>query len=370
MSKARSPRDVCSITMGTSGLMQAPCCRGSTILRSGLGFSFSGVQSLSRARELDRDPLDLGRDPVEGLAQPEVGAQRVVAAGFTDLGRELLGVFGVVRLLADQLVDLLVGDLDAELVGRAFEHDLAQGSGEPLPRCRPGSPGRAVAELQVRLGADPAALERADEGIPELDRASLDEPFRHVELGGVDERVHDRGPELRVELGLELAAQAALDLLAELVQRRELGRCLRELVVHRQDLLVQLLHVNRDSPLGSVGLCELDVLLGARLGSDQRLLDLGQEAARAELDDIRAAPRRRSRPGRRRGRRPRAPGVPRRGESATVERAPRARRRSALRNLRLGRRDLQRGPVSHLGLGLHGDGRRELEGIGGEAGSS
>ena len=74
---------------------------------------------MSRARELDRDPLDLGRDPVQGLAQPEVGAQRVIAAGFTDLGRELLGVFGVVRLLADQLVDLLVGDLDAELVGRA-----------------------------------------------------------------------------------------------------------------------------------------------------------------------------------------------------------------------------------------------------------
>src|SRR5438046_471372 len=31
MSNERSPREVCSITIGINGLMLAPCCRGSTV---------------------------------------------------------------------------------------------------------------------------------------------------------------------------------------------------------------------------------------------------------------------------------------------------------------------------------------------------
>ena len=46
------------------------------------GFSFSGVQMLSRASgELDGDRLDVFDDSVEGFLQSQVGSQALVAAG-------------------------------------------------------------------------------------------------------------------------------------------------------------------------------------------------------------------------------------------------------------------------------------------------
>src|SRR5919108_3471653 len=134
MSKARSPRDVCSMTMGTRGLMrgsylmQAPLaactrrflwgCLGGPQFRRGLGFFLLGrPDALARTRELDGDRLDVFHDAVEGLLQPQVGSETLVAAAVPELCDHLVGVLArPLRLLADERAHLLVVDLEAELV--------------------------------------------------------------------------------------------------------------------------------------------------------------------------------------------------------------------------------------------------------------
>src|SRR5919108_2669929 len=77
---------------------------------------------LARGRELDWNTLDLGGDAVERCAQPEVGAELLERAGCSQLGDRLVGiVLGRLRLLPDQLLHLLVGDLQLELVGDRLE---------------------------------------------------------------------------------------------------------------------------------------------------------------------------------------------------------------------------------------------------------
>jgi hypothetical protein len=127
--------------------------------------------------EVGRDPLHLGDDPIEGLLQPQVGAQRLEAASLTELRDDILRVLaGGLCLLADQLLDLVVGDLDPELVGGGLEHQLA---GDRLRRLGANALGellrRLAGQLQVEVGTDPAAVERAAELIEQLTRTCLDE---------------------------------------------------------------------------------------------------------------------------------------------------------------------------------------------------
>ena len=106
MSKARSPREVCSTTIGTSGLISsAPCCRGSTVSLVSAGSSFSGVQIDSRASwSSGAIGLHLGRDAVERLLQANVVANTVCAA----LGDEGLDVLVALTRGAQLLADLVV----------------------------------------------------------------------------------------------------------------------------------------------------------------------------------------------------------------------------------------------------------------------
>src|SRR5688572_3577985 len=108
MSNERSPREVCSITIGINGLMQAPCFRSASVaggpqLRLLLGlFLVGSPDRLARLRLLERDRLDLRRDAVERGAQAQVLAQVLVAAVAPHVLDHTVGVLSRrFRLLAD-----------------------------------------------------------------------------------------------------------------------------------------------------------------------------------------------------------------------------------------------------------------------------
>ena len=107
--------------------------------------------------------------------------------------------------------------------------------------------------------------------------------------GGVDRGL----AELRLDPALERGGDPASDLLAKLVQRLELGRLRGKLVVELgQVLLPDLLHGDREArllarqALGLVVVVEphLHRALVARCRAGEGLVELGQQAIRAELD--------------------------------------------------------------------------------------
>src|SRR5206468_13072429 len=120
--RARSARSPSGST-GSCWLLAA----GGPQFRLGRGrFLVGGPDALARAGDVGRNALRLFGDMVEGLAQPQVGAQGLVAASLSHACDRLVGIVAVrLRLLADQLLDLLVGNLEAELVGDRFENELA-----------------------------------------------------------------------------------------------------------------------------------------------------------------------------------------------------------------------------------------------------
>src|SRR5206468_6803006 len=80
---------------------------------------------LARRRQLDGDSLHARNDLVERLLQPQVGAKALVATVFDEQALRLLDVVALLALIADELVDLLVGDLDRKLVRGCVEDELA-----------------------------------------------------------------------------------------------------------------------------------------------------------------------------------------------------------------------------------------------------
>src|SRR5881227_2896846 len=116
MSNARSPREVCSITIGINGLMLAPCCRGSTVsCRSGEIPCRGSRCSRARGR----------RRPGRALPPRRRGRGPCAAAALADARDGLVRVVAVrLGLLADQLFDLLVRDLEGELVRDGLQDEL------------------------------------------------------------------------------------------------------------------------------------------------------------------------------------------------------------------------------------------------------
>src|SRR5437879_73280 len=97
MSKNRSPREVCSMTDGMirfDGRSMLLLTAGGPEFRiGGLLFLFGSPERLARLGELARDPLDLGGDTVERVAETQIVAERLEAAG---LAEALDGRIGVV----------------------------------------------------------------------------------------------------------------------------------------------------------------------------------------------------------------------------------------------------------------------------------
>src|SRR5581483_2635761 len=120
MSNARSPRDVCSTTIGIKGISRSLLVAGGPqfrcaffIWRTRASFLAGGPDRFARLRELRGDRLHVGDDAVDCLAKPQLRPDAVGAAGLHELGDVLLAL-AVVR---EVLPDFLVRDLDPEPVG-------------------------------------------------------------------------------------------------------------------------------------------------------------------------------------------------------------------------------------------------------------
>src|SRR5262249_44346788 len=137
-------------------------------------------------------------------------------------------------LLAYEFAQLVVRDLESELVRSRLERQLPR---ERLPGLRRDALlyllGRLVGNSEVGLDGDAAALERLDEAREQPVRAGSDETLGRLDVRCLDERVDGGGTELGLDLGVELLAQARLDVGAQLRQRVELAGRFRELVVER-----------------------------------------------------------------------------------------------------------------------------------------
>ena len=214
MSNARSPREVCSTTIGTSGLFRigsrsligravyeglggvltstagsraSPSC--SRVQPTGAAVTpgvqiFPGSRArprdalvalllgrpdrLARRRLLDRDRLRGLDHEVGRLAQPDLLAQQLVAAALAQAVEELLRV--VLALAGpERLEQVVVGDLDALGVGDRGQGRLAPqralGVGLTALKHRLAS---TLLHLQERLGVDAAVAEVVEEALQRL----------------------------------------------------------------------------------------------------------------------------------------------------------------------------------------------------------
>src|SRR3954454_6439660 len=120
MSKARSPRDVCSTTMGISGISSLLATWGPKFRGLGRLLLLRRPDALTRLVQLGRDRLHLCGDAVECLLRAQVFANPVGAA-LRDEGIDVL-----VRLTgrAQLLANLVICHLQLELVGDGLEDQL------------------------------------------------------------------------------------------------------------------------------------------------------------------------------------------------------------------------------------------------------
>src|SRR3954471_17280172 len=243
MSNARSPREVCSTTIGTSGLtvlasfrfersvpaqlhvgwepgdslaisrgrktrltasLNLTLAAGSPELTRAAGLlAAGGPQLVPGLRLLDRDRLRGVGDQVERLALRQVLLERLYAPARLQPLQQLLrrrAARPVARGLLDGLHHLVVARLDALGLDDRGQHRLAAqcrlglglGAFDDLALVRAGDP-------HVGLARDALVRERVEHLVPLLAGACLDERVGHVELGVLDDRVERR----LAELGLD-----------------------------------------------------------------------------------------------------------------------------------------------------------------------
>src|SRR5829696_2173726 len=133
MSNARSPREVCSTTMGTRGLIARASLAtrlallGRPQLTFGTAFLLRGPQLLPGVGLLLGDRLRRVGYHVRRLAQAHLLAQQGVAALRSQAVEQLLrsGPLMLLGGVAQPLHQLLVEDLDLLLVGDRRQHRLA-----------------------------------------------------------------------------------------------------------------------------------------------------------------------------------------------------------------------------------------------------
>src|SRR4051794_19053513 len=118
MSNARSPREVCSTTIGIRGISSLLAAGGPHLLRLLRRFLFlvRCPKLLTRLSLLGRDLLHLGGDAVERLSQSQIRAHALGSASL----EELVDVFVFLALLSELGTDLVVGHVETELVRRGL----------------------------------------------------------------------------------------------------------------------------------------------------------------------------------------------------------------------------------------------------------
>src|SRR5437773_8355198 len=119
MSNARSPRDVCSTTIGIRGISVLLAAGGPQLLRLLRLFLFllRGPELVASLCPLRRDRLHLRDDAVDRLLQPELRTDALGPAALEELVDVLVGL----ALAAELFANLLVGHLELEFVGDGFE---------------------------------------------------------------------------------------------------------------------------------------------------------------------------------------------------------------------------------------------------------
>src|SRR6266516_4007678 len=218
MSNERSPREVCSITMGINGLIS-----GWLLATGGPQFRLGGrlflvwrPDGLAGGSLLGRNALDLAGNAVEGTGEAHVLALRVVRAGSTRLLDDLVRLLEAVT---EGLVDLLVRDFDPELVGGGLEHELSgHGSGRLVLQALDEILGRVAGHLDIGLEGSAAALKDGVQLAHERPRAGFDERPGYLDLRRLDEPVERSAPEGLVDLGFALLPNAMLDVRPELFE--------------------------------------------------------------------------------------------------------------------------------------------------------
>src|SRR5271165_858577 len=322
MSKARSPREVCSTTIGTSGLivlasvsLSRPDSSRRLAGRSGIGRGPQPAGSSGRARLLAdllgrpqllarlrlrrRDRLGSGRDQLDGPARGQFLAHLLKAPAAAQVLQHLLGrdalALGSRR---GGLEKFLLGWTDALCRDDRREHRLAaQGElgvglklGEDLLLGAPD-------DLRVGLTRDAPMGERVQHPLPHLARTRLDQ------LGGDrNARPRHRGVERSLaEVGLDPFLfdldEAPRDVLAQLLQAVETGVYREVLIGGGQLLELDLLDRHLEGRLASGEFTVVVVgrkgdLDGPRLaggGTEQTLLEAGDQVAATQFDQLVAA---------------------------------------------------------------------------------
>ena len=211
------------------------CCAGVQSFVSVGCFSLSGVQSASRASASSRrDALHLGGDAVERVAQAQVVAERLEAP----LSRSAASVSSASSPTTPRPARGRAPRPPRRRprcpscsAAASSTSSRATERGASSPSRATSSSGALARHREVGLERDAARLDLAREPAQQLARARLDERPGRVDVRGGDERVDDVGAELRLDLLLDLLAQARLDVGAQLGERLELGGGARELVV-------------------------------------------------------------------------------------------------------------------------------------------
>src|SRR4051794_29150107 len=196
-------------------------------------FLFRRPNLFTRVGELARDALHLGGDAIERIAKADVLSQLLEAAGLAQAEKRLVDVVaGELCLLADELLDLRVVDGEAELVGGCLENELARNRARRLLHQAADQIFRPLpGHREVGLELDAARLDLPLEAAKELAHARIDERARSLCFRCLDKGIDDLGAELRLDFLGDLRAETLLNIGLQLVERVELARRARELVV-------------------------------------------------------------------------------------------------------------------------------------------
>ena len=377
MSNERSPRDVCSITIGISGLIRSPCCRGSTI--SSRRRAFPCRASRSPRAPLRARPRSASRPRRAGRAPPAAAGPRAATPGGRAPRRPRSPPRGR-RPAASACSRIRAFTSSSETSMPAFSATASSASSRATDCaasariCAVSTLRRLAGDLEVGLRRDAAARERADEAV----RAARARASRRAGR-----------PPCTFEAATSASTAAARNAasISSSSARGSAPRCRRAARASVSNSLAE--RASSSSTSGST--FSLTCLTVTRHVAVGRRRARRRHPSSRRRSRRRAPPRSPRRAGPSRARRPCRTGLARRADEVDDERvallrrpvvgrdelrdglraAPRAPARRAPRDLGLGARHLERRPVDDLGRRLHLDrgrerprlvvGRRQLE---------
>ena len=255
MSNDRSPRDVCSITIGISGLIALLRSAGWLPPASRWGFVFrrrrripapasttcpsprpARARSAWRSRPRCRAPS----------ARPGPGEARSSWPGRRATARPQTSASSSPSAACSRTHSSIISSVTST-PSAATTASRARSLARPSPRPRPDRCGQLLARLpggaQVVLDGDAAGGQVLKQRADEVGDAVSDQSVGNIGLELFGKRVEHGGPVAHVDLALDRLAEPLVDVRAQLTERVELADRGRELVVElRQHPLLHVLH--------------------------------------------------------------------------------------------------------------------------------